>query len=118
MKAKGLTAIEFMIFLAFAGIVASLGMNMFANNPGQTEARSVIAAENWAKKSGVTPQRSNCAPDADGDGYGSCTVVTQSGEKVYLQCAASWWNHFTGSKGCKEVETNIRIDGRLGSPRN
>jgi hypothetical protein len=83
------------------------------NRPGQTQARAEENAELFIKKAKLTAKRSSCAPDMDGDGYGSCTVVTADNENIQLQCPARFWTNLTGGVGCKEIDARLNINKRL-----
>lgn len=115
-KNRGFTLVEAGIaVIVIATVVGLVGFGLFSklflNRPGQTEERAYVALANWQAKNELTFTRKTCAPDTDRDGYGSCTVVTSEGEKIYLECSSTWWMHVTGSTGCKEVETTIKMRG-------
>lgn len=115
-RSKGYTLVEMGIALTVIAVIAfliffGLASKLFLNRPGQTEERAYIALANWQAKNDLAFTRKTCAPDTDRDGYGSCTVVTTEGEKIYLECSSTWWMHVTGSTGCKEVETTVKMRG-------
>ena len=104
-------ATEITIGLIFLSVLALLILNLFVNNAGATERRASESAAGWVSKNNVETQRLSCAHDSDGDGYGSCTAVTKTGDKIYLQCVAGFWQGFWGASGCKEVETTLQFHG-------
>jgi type II secretory pathway pseudopilin PulG len=104
----GYALIEVFVAVVFVGIVGSLIFVRFLNTPGQTEERATEHAQAWVKSQHITPKRMSCAHDSDGDGYGSCTVVTDTDEKNYLQCPAGYGNTLMGATSCKEVELTIQ----------
>ena len=104
MRSKGFSLIELVICIAVVGIVGiSIGMN-FINNRGATEARAYDGAKAFTAANNIVVKRMNCSGDSDHDGYGTCTVVTDSGEKIQLNCNSDWMNvNVWGATGCKEV---------------
>lgn len=94
------------IVLVFVSIVGS----WFVNTPGQTEGRATNHMNEWVQTNVKEPiKRSSCAHDSDGDGYASCTVATQSGEKIFLQCPSGFTTVALGASNCKEVEGNLKL---------
>ncbi len=110
MKNKGISLIEIMIVMAILGILLTIVISTTINSPGVTENRATTNADKWISETGITIKRKSYSHDSDGDGYGSCTVVTQEGEKIYLQCVSGWFQEFTGASGCKEVDTLIKFN--------
>lgn len=107
----GFTLIELLIALAIVSIVLSLVMTAGCDTAGRTEARARANADAWIAANDVKDiKRMSCAHDSDGDGYGSCTIVTNDGEKIYLQCVAGWLQGATGASSCKEVDTLMKVD--------
>lgn len=105
---KGFTLLEVMIVLAIVGIFSLVIAGAVLNNPGATQERATANMQAWAASQGIQPKRASCAHDSDGDGFGSCTVVDQAGEKIHLQCSAGFVGGLTGANSCKE--TDARLD--------
>jgi hypothetical protein len=101
---------EILVTLFLAAFFVLMAASWVLNLPGFTEARAKETAAAWVQTNSIQPKRTSCAHDSDGDGYGSCTVVTQTDEKVYLQCVAGFWQGLFGASGCKEVETTIKFN--------
>jgi len=85
---------------------------------GATENRAYEAGELFISKNqivmtdGTERGRMTCAGDSDGDGYGSCTIVTLAGEKIYLQCPTDWIAvNFWNAASCKEIEAALYMRG-------
>ena len=110
MKKQGFTLIELMIVLAIAGILFAVVAGAILNNPGKTEQRATENANRWAAAQHIEHKRLSCAHDSDGDGYGSCTIVTTDGEKIQLQCASGFVQDATGASGCKEIDGNVKVN--------
>ena len=112
---RGASLIEGLIALAIVALflffTASAIISTILNSAGSTERRAFEAARHWMAQNNITATRMSCAHDSDGDGYGSCTVVPPGGEKIYLQCVAGFWQGFWGARGCKEVETTMKLQG-------
>lgn len=119
---RGFTMIEAMVALVFVFVIGAfivaIFSNLFFNRPGQTEARATQAAQQYMDKTKIAVARLNCAHDSDGDGYGSCTVVTKASEgvpseKIYLQCPARFVNTLMGATSCKEVEFTMQMNNKV-----
>ena len=110
MKKNGFTVIELMIVVAIFGIFIAVIAGNFLNNPGQTEARATENAHRWATNQGVELKRLSCSHDSDQDGYGSCTIVAEDGERIQLQCASGFVQEATGASGCKEIDGNVKVN--------
>lgn len=104
--------IEALIVLAIVLILSMVVGGAFLNTPGQTEERSLENAKAWVQSQNLTAKRLSCAHDSDGDGYASCTLVTQEDEKIYLQCPAGFMQEVMGAKSCKEIEMTIQSTRR------
>lgn len=107
---KGITGVELLSML-FIVCLASIALaSMFVNNMGATEKRTKEAALAFMSDNDLTKKRLTCSGDSDGDGYGSCTLVTTEGEKIQLQCVSGFMaTKLWGATGCKEVD--MRING-------
>jgi hypothetical protein len=103
------TALTVIAFIML--IFVSLGGAIYQSTPGKTLARTEANVTEWVSKHGIQVQRLSCAHDSDSDGYGSCTIVTTSGEKIFLQCVGGWLTSAFGGRGCKEVDTLIKLNG-------
>lgn len=115
-KNKGSATITELTVLAagFAVIAAIILMGLFANNRAFTESRATDAAKLFAQQNDIEVKRLSCAGDSDGDGYGSCTLVSKDNEKINLQCPTGFMStKVLGATGCKEVD--IRFAG-MGIP--
>lgn len=112
---KTIAVIIMILALGLAGFVALLitTPNIIFNRPGQTQARAEENAQLFIKKASLNVKRYSCAPDMDGDGYGSCTIVTVEGENIQLQCPGRFWTNFTGGAGCKEIDARLNINKRI-----
>lgn len=106
----GFTMIETMIGIATVAIVGAIVLGAVANNPGATEQRATKNANNWATTQGIKLKRLSCAHDSDYDGYGSCTLVAEDGERIQLQCASGFVQEATGASGCKEIDGQFKMN--------
>lgn len=86
--------------------------------PGQTQERGTRHAVTWIGDNKISVSRLSCGPDSDHDGYASCTVVSPDGSKIFLQCISSWFDELTGAKGCKEMDSLIKINTPTGKQRD
>jgi type II secretory pathway pseudopilin PulG len=111
---KGFTVIDFLVVVGIV-MVAGLAIgNGCLNNRAWTEQRASDGAQAYINKNGLQVSRWSCAGDSDGDGYGTCTLVLASGEKVVLNCPTNFWDvNVWGAGGCKEVLQNLNINGNL-----
>ena len=101
---KGFTIIELAIVFTLVAIVTSVIFAYFGNNMGWTEDRAKENAAKFVKENSIQVSRTSCAGDSDHDGYGSCTVVTTSGEGINLQCPTDFVQvRIFGASGCKEI---------------
>ena len=113
---KGFAAVEAIIAgivcLVIVGVILAFFGNWIVNRPGQTEARAQTAAQRFVVANKIEVERLTCAYDNDGDGYGSCTLVSKAGEKIFLQCPARFLNTMMGADSCKEVDTTIQLSNK------
>lgn len=112
-KEKGFTMIELLITLVIGTIImlpiSGLVVDFFLNNRGATEERAYEGMNAFIMDNDLQVSRSSCAGDSDGDGYGSCTIVLESGERIYLDCPSSWGSvNLFGASGCKEIEARFK----------
>lgn len=103
-KNKGFTIIEIAMVLAIIAIIVGL----LINNRGVTEDRAEENLELFISKNNIDVKRSSCAGDSNDDGYGSCSIVTMDGEKIFLECPSSLSSDAFGASNCKEIPAYIR----------
>lgn len=107
MRNKGFTIIEIIVVVAIVGILASFILPVIVGKNSEN-----YATENMQKfidANHIEVRRKSCAADRDYDGYGSCTVVTTDGEKIFLQCPSNTLS-ISGANNCKEISGNIKVD--------
>lgn len=102
-KRKSFTLIEFMIGGAILSIllliIGSAVSGPFLRKYTENQANQAMDA--FISKAGIQDvSRKSCAGDSDGDGYGTCTIVCDSGEKIFLMCPVGLFNM---ASSCKEV---------------
>lgn len=114
-KQNGFNLFAMTFIVAIAALVLLTVLGFVFDNPGATEDRAKEHASAWIKENGVSEvKRFSCAHDSDGDGYGTCTIVTET-EKIFLQCPSSISNVIFGATACKEVDTLMKMNI---NPRN
>lgn len=94
-----------MIFVAIIGIVVVTISSIFVNNRGATEHRAYDGMKLFIARNNIADiKRNTCAGDSDGDGYGTCTIVTSQSETITIQCPTDWMDlHVFGVSSCKEI---------------
>lgn len=107
------------IITSIIGISIGIGLvyagNEFANLRIFSERRATKNAKLFAKKNNIIVKRLTCAGDSIDpkykvrDGYGTCALVTNTGEKIMLQCPADFLDNIMGSKNCKEQFITLNI---------
>jgi len=112
---KGFTLIEVIIVLAILGILLAVVSGGLVNTRGATEARAYEGMSKFlADNSNIQVERKTCAGDSDGDGYGTCTIVTTKGETIRLECPTGYFDRMTGAESCKDMTGVAVIQGRGG----
>lgn len=107
---KGFTVIELLIVIAIIGILAAVVSGAILDNRGATEKRAKQAAVKFLEENGISYQRMSCAGDSDHDGYGTCNIMTDKGEKIMLNCQTGFFDtKVFGASECKEVYANINF---------
>jgi len=99
------------ITLCSIGILFSIGIFvMVISSRGYTEKLAYESAYAYADNNSIAVERMTCAGDSDGDGYGTCNIVTMEKEKIRLSCPASFIAvKIFGATGCKEDFTNFNL---------
>jgi type II secretory pathway pseudopilin PulG len=109
-KMKGLALVEVLITVSIVLIVSVAVLGSVVNNRGWTEERALAGAAAFLTSNNIVAKRVTCAGDSDGDGYGTCNVVTAEGEKVILNCPTNFLDvKVWGASNCKEVFTNYNL---------
>lgn len=104
------TLIEILMVVFIALIVIGGITSSFINNRGATEARAYAGLDNFIVANGITVKRKTCAGDSDGDGYGSCAIVTSEGERMRISCPTNWGDlNLWGATSCKEEFQDIML---------
>lgn len=107
---NGFTLVEVMIVIAILSILATVVFDAILNNRGATERRAFESANIFLAENNITTERMTCAGDSDNDGYGTCNIVTDSGEKILLNCPTNYFDiNWWGANNCKEVLFNINM---------
>lgn len=109
---RGFTLIELLVVVSMLATIGLMASSFLLNTPGATLGRAEAQMRIWLGENNMTPKRASCSHDSDGDGYASCVVVTTTEEKVFLQCVSGWVDTMLGARGCKEVETTMKINRR------
>lgn len=94
------------IIVTILSLVCIIGVTIFVhviNNRNFTEQRARENAQKFITDNNITSKRMTCAGDSDGDGYGTCTIVTSTNEKIQLACPSDFVDvRIFGAQGCKE----------------
>jgi len=107
---KGFTLVELIIVLVIGVIFLGIISGGACNTRGQTEKRAYDGLNLFLQRNpNIQVERSSCAGDSDGDGYGTCTIVQRSGETIRLECPTGWFDRWSGAQSCKEVTNVIDI---------
>lgn len=110
-KEKGFFTLIEILVIVFIALIAIGGISSaFINNRGATEARAYAALDNFVAMNNITVKRKTCAGDSDGDGYGSCAIVTSDGERMRISCPTNWSDiNLWGATSCKEEFQDIML---------
>ena len=109
-KESGFTFVAVMSGIAIIGIVMIAVFADLLNNRGATERRALDGANKFLIENSIKAKRVTCAGDSDNDGYGTCNIVTESGEKIILSCPTNYVDvNWFGATGCKEVFQNMNF---------
>lgn len=85
---RGFTVVELLIVLVVVGaffLAVIFGIRCIANPD-----RTIELARAWANSMGIRNARIACMKyDTDHDGYVSCTVMTESGPPIGIECASA-----------------------------
>lgn len=101
---RSFSLIELMIVIGIIGIFMSIGGSVFLApfTRSYTEKQAYKGMDSFIAQSSISGiSRKTCAGDSDGDGYGTCTVVLNSGEKIFLMCPVGPFNL---ASSCKEIQ--------------
>ena len=107
-KQTGFTLIELTIVIAILGVIGSIVYASFSDTRGATQSRAEDNMNLFISNNHLQVKRKSCAGDSDGDGYGSCTIVTTEGEKIFLQCPSDYLGNLGGGTGCKETLGTVK----------
>ncbi len=109
-KEKGFTLIKLLIVIVIMGVFLAIPVNFILNNRGATEKRALKLCNRYLISNNIKAKRLTCAGDSDGDGYGTCNVVTTAGEKIILQCPTNYFDvNWFGASQCKEMLFNFKV---------
>ena len=102
-KQKGFT-IELLVVGVIVLLIGDMVASASINSPTATRDRAAQSMHQWVNENNLQTTRASCAPDSDMDGYASCSLVTDKGEKIFLQCTSgAYFNADT----CKEVDGGV-----------
>jgi len=107
--------------------IAAIGIGLYTFNEA---ANTRIFSEKRAKKNAqrfvdthkINVKRLTCAGDTVDpkykarDGYGSCALVTNEGEKIMLQCPADFFENLLGARSCKEYFITLNFTSSNSDP--
>ena len=98
-----------MLFLSFFTFL-TFAILPFFNNLGSTERRADLAGDLFIKQNNIQVSRLACAGDFNGDGFGTCNIMTLDKEDIYLKCPTDFVDvKIFGAKKCREIFTNFDV---------
>ena len=114
MKQKGYTLIELVTTIIIIIVIALSLFSLVLNNRGVTEQRAYSGAKQFINNNSIAAKRLTCAGDSDGDGYGTCVIVTTDNERIRLSCPTGWLStKVFGASSCKEEIQILDLNGSL-----
>lgn len=85
-------------------------VNKYLNGMRATEIRAQENAQTFIEKYSLQVKRMTCGGDSNKDGYGTCNLTLDDGEKISLKCPTGFFDVVLfGAKGCKEEFRNINL---------
>jgi hypothetical protein len=96
-------------------------VNKVLNTRTFSEKRAHKNAVLFVNNNHIDVKRLTCAGDTVDpkykvrDGYGSCSLVTVTGEKIMLQCPTDFLENLVGARGCKEFFMTLNITSNTSS---
>lgn len=107
---KGFTLMEVLVGLVIVSMLLVGSCSAVLNNRGWTEDRAYGGATSFLNSNDIEFKRMTCAGDSDGDGYGTCNVVSSADEKIILNCPTNFFDvNLFGASSCKEVFQNYNL---------
>lgn len=100
------------IGLLSLGILCGSVYGWYVNSAPATEKRATRNAHLFVERNHLDATRINCAADIDRDGFGACSIALTSGEVLYLDCPAGYFDSdVLGARNCRELDA--RLGGNL-----
>lgn len=109
-KDSGFTLIELMVVIAILSILASVVIGGFSSGSTDGKVNALDNRQAYIDESGINMReikRKSCTVDSDYDGWASCTIMMNDGEKIELQCSTDPVPDEGIAKGCKEQKVQI-----------
>jgi len=90
------------LFVAILVLIINVFL-IFVNNKSATANRAYDNAELFAIENNISVGRLNCTGDGNGNGYGTCTIVSSTNDKTHLECTSGFIDvKLWKATGCKE----------------